>query len=58
MFHLLEDFGVANYADDSTPYCSGVDNEVASGNLEKSSAILFKWLNDNYIKKIQIKVIL
>ena len=50
MFYLLEDFGVANYADDSTPYCSGVDYEGVSKNLEKSSAILFKWLNDNYMK--------
>ena len=50
MFYLLEDFGVANYADDSTPYCSGVDYEGVSENLEKSSAILFKWLKDNYMK--------
>ena len=31
MFYFLEDFDIANYADDS-------------------SSILFKWLNDNYMK--------
>ena len=23
MFYFLEDFDIANYADDSTPYCAG-----------------------------------
>ena len=40
MFYFLEVFDIANYADDSTPY----------NNLEHSSSILFKWVNDNYMK--------
>ena len=41
MFYFLEDFDIANYADDSTPY--NADNNVESvvNNLEHSSSILF-----------------
>ena len=33
MFNLLEDFDIANYADDSTPYCSGRSAEFVVNNL-------------------------
>ena len=46
MFYFLEGFDIANYADDSTPYCA----ESVVNNLEHSSTILFKWLNNNYMK--------
>ena len=45
MFCCLEDSNIANYADNSTP-CK-VDK---NNNLEQSSSILFKWLNDNCMK--------
>ena len=50
MFYFLEDFDVANYADDSTPYCAGKSAEFVVNNLEHFSTILFKWLNNNYMK--------
>ena len=50
MFYFLENFDIANYADDSTPYCSGKSAEFVVNNLEQSSAILFEWLNNNNMK--------
>ena len=50
MFYFLEDFDIVNYADDSTPYCAGKSAESVVNNLEQSSTILFKWLNNNYMK--------
>ena len=50
MFYFLEDFDIANYADDSTPYCAGKSAEFVVNSLEQSSAILFEWLNNNYMK--------
>ena len=50
MFYFLEDFDIANYADDSTPYCAGKSTEFVVNNLEQSSTILFEWLNNNYMK--------
>ena len=50
MFYFLEGFDIAKYADNSTPYCAGKSAESVVNNLEKSSAILFKWLNNNYMK--------
>ena len=43
-------FDIANYADDSTPYCVGKSAELVVNNLEQSSAILFEWLNNKYMK--------
>ena len=50
MFYFLEDFYNANYADDSTPHNADKNIEIVVSNLEQSSSILFKLLNDNYIK--------
>ena len=36
MFYFLEDFDIANYADDSTPYCAGKSAEFVVNNLEQS----------------------
>ena len=49
MFYFLEDFDMANYAD-TTPYCAGKSPKFAVNNLEQSSAILFEWLNNNYLR--------
>ena len=50
MFYFLEDFDIANYADNFTPYCAGKSAEFAVSNLEQSSTILFELLSNNYIK--------
>ena len=49
-FYFLEDFDVANYADDCTPYNADKNVEFFVNNLEHSSSSLFIWLNDNYMK--------
>ena len=50
MFYFLEDYDMANYADDSTLYNADKNVESVVNNLEHSSSILFKWLTDNYMK--------
>ena len=50
MLYFLEDFNIASYADNSTPYNADKNVEFVANNLEHSSSILFKWLNDNYMK--------
>ena len=50
MFYFLEEYEIANYADDSTPFCAGKNHEVVIETLEQSSTILFKWLKNNYMK--------
>ena len=49
MFCFLEDFDLANYADDFTPYNADKNVEFIVNNLEHSSSILFEWLNDNHM---------
>ena len=49
MFDFLEDYGIANYADDSTPYSAKSNHKLVIEELEKSSSILFKWLQTNYM---------
>ena len=50
MFYFLEDFDIANYADDSTPCNADKNNEFVVNDLEHLSSILFKRLNNNYMK--------
>ena len=50
MFYFLQDFHITNCVDDSTPYCAGKSTEFVVNNLERSSTILFEWLNNNYMK--------
>ena len=50
MLYFLEDFDIENYANDYTLYCAGNSTEFVVDNLERSSTILFKWLNNNYMK--------
>ena len=42
MFYFLEDFDIANYADDSTPYNADKNVEFVVNNLKHSWSILFK----------------
>ena len=50
LFYFLEDFDIANYADNSKPYCAGKSAEFVVNNLRHFSTILFKWLNNTYMK--------
>ena len=50
IFYFLEDFDIANYADNSTPYCAAKSAEFVVNHLEQSSTILFEWLSNNYMK--------
>ena len=35
MFYFLEDFDIATYADDSTPYCAGKSAKFVFNNFEQ-----------------------
>ena len=50
MFYFLKDFDLVNYEDDSTPHCVDKSANFLVSNLEQSSAVLFKWINNNQIK--------
>ena len=50
IFYFLEDFDITNFSDDSTPFKADKNVESVVNNLEHLSSILFKWLNDNYMK--------
>ena len=50
MFYFMENFEIANYADDSTPFSAKSNHKLVLDELETSSSILFKWLRRNYMK--------
>ena len=50
MFYFLEIFNIANYANDSRPYCAGKSAEFVVYNLEQSSTIFFDGFSNNYMK--------
>ena len=51
MFYFLEDFDIANYTDDSSPYCADKSAKfLVNTFLDQSSTILFDCLNNNYMK--------
>ena len=50
MFYFLEYFDIANYADDTNPYCARKSGEFVDNNLELSLTFLFEWRNNNYMK--------
>ena len=50
MFYFLENYELASYADDSSPYSAKRNHKLVIEELEISSSILFKWLQTNYMK--------
>ena len=50
MFYFLEEFHYANSADDSTPYSENKSTGFNANDLEQSSSIFLKWLNDNRMR--------
>ena len=47
MFFILDNYDIANYADDSTPYVSGRNIEEVIALLEEVSNYIFQWFRDN-----------
>ena len=45
---FLDEYEIANYADDSTPYNTQKNHKEVI--KEQSPAILFNWLQNNYMK--------
>ena len=50
MFYFFQDFDIANYTDDTTPYCADKSAEFVLSDLEQSSTIIFETLNNKYMK--------
>ena len=50
LFIFLPKDGIANYADDNTPYSTGNGIHNIVSDLEQASDILSKWFIDNYLK--------
>ena len=49
MFYFMEDFEIANYAYDSTPFSAKLNHKSVMKELEISSSVLFTWLRHNYM---------
>ena len=56
-FMFLPKDGIANYADDDTPYSTGSKIHNIISDLEQASDILSKWLLDNYLKANRTSII-
>ena len=50
LFLLLGDIPVANYADDNTPYCTGLKISDVLIKLESAAETLLQWFKDNRMK--------
>ena len=50
IFYFFEDYEISNYADDTTPYSAQRSHQFVIEELEKSSAILFEWLENDFMK--------
>ena len=50
LFLFLHDIPVANYADDNTPYCTGLKISDVLIKLENTAETLLQWFKDNRMK--------
>ena len=50
MFYFMEDFEIANYADNLSPFSAKLNHESVVEELEISSSVLFTSLRKNYMK--------
>ena len=50
LFFIVDEFGIASYADGSTTYVSGNDIDIVRESLEETSSTLFNWFVDNLMK--------
>ena len=47
LFFILNQYDIANYADDNTPYVSGSNIEEVAASLENVSEAIFQWFREN-----------
>ena len=50
IIYFFEDYEISNYADDTTPYSAQRSHQFVIEELEKSSAILFEWRENDFMK--------
>ena len=50
MFFIIEEFDIASYVDDKTPYMNANNTDGVFKYLEETSTKLFKWFIDSLIK--------
>ena len=50
LFFAMETYDIASYADDTTPYVFGENNDSVIQSLEDCSVMLFKWFRDNQMQ--------
>ena len=50
MFYFMEDFEIANYADDLTPFSAKLNHKSVIEELQISCSLLFTWFRNNYMK--------
>ena len=55
LLFILSEIDIANYEDDNTPYTSSNDVSGLIKSLEEASKKLFKWFDDNLMKRIPDK---
>ena len=48
LFLIMENIGIASYADDNTPYTTGNSIEEVIEKLKNAAKTLFQWLSDNH----------
>ena len=56
LFMFTDNIDIASYADDTTPYVSGVTLDSTVKSLEKIADLLFTWFNYNQMKGTKINV--
>ena len=50
MFYLIETQKTVNYANDTTRYTAGGTVFDVTDSIENCATILFKWIDDNFVK--------
>ena len=50
LFLITDDFEIANYADDTTPYVCGNDMTSVIKSLENAAEIVFTWFKNNQME--------
>ena len=50
VFYECEENGIANYADDTTPYSCGTDIPTVISELQDISTKVFNWFGNNHMK--------
>ena len=50
LFFIVNSMGIANYADENTPYATANDIDSLVASLEEASKSLFTWFDNNLMK--------